>query len=1364
MLQPKPKFTPPSDAVVVESESSFVPPSDAIEIKKKEPAESTSTTPEKNLESVQKVGSSDIIGSNGFPAIDVNLGVPGLKPDLKTVEQLANPPKSKAAIRAEQNNALKYEKFKQFSALSDERKKENAQKAEDEANGVGFLNNITSFGKEVYNTAIEGMSNAPIFAGLKQLKANTEPLGEEKKEAKDLMIKQGVNPKDINYNTVLELAKKIKVQKLNDSDIESRKKDFLSDTEIDFGDLQKGASLELSKISDRDKELLKQKAMLEPALKDGNDRLTELNQQLANFKKNNQQPTAEFVDEYNYAIKYYNDIIKDIEKTDNQFAENRDKIGDLKTNLDLFKRQYGKINNFASNLGATALDLTAGGFGIIDYGFNAAYGALGVDTGPKENSEIVTGLRGISKKIRDRIAKPINVENIEDIGDFGDWMANTVIANQIPIYALIATGPGGIAALGGSSLGTKYGDMVQEMNPDNPVEGQILKNYSNAELALKPVGFGIAETASALVTSHIMKGAARVLASATEPERRLISQTIARKLLDVGKQTTKGGIYESTDEMATQGVQNLIDEKPFTEGMKDAGAAGGAMGVLIPFFGGSIAVAAKPFSIDNKIQNSAKRTLALEKELANPNLSEDAKKIIQTNFEESKKTTEDLLKKQVKDISKMSNENFQEILKIENEQAKLKEKAIEIKTQEGLSKDIKKQLLSGFSDRFNQIEVDRLDILSGKKTMPKIEEDSRPGLGNIEEKNGTFYITDEKGITKGFATKEEAQAELETLKLEQSELGLQGETVTTTQPQELAIPDWLRGEYDSRLKEYDEDIADAKKSLEEEKAKGFFSRSKSEIKYYEDSVKFNEDRAKLLKENPIEFYKSELKGVKKNHEERLNDESTYKQDLIDRFGTTDFDVTYSDFIENTNRKIKDYEIVQKTANENAQIKAKEVKQPAQVATTNEQKVAQLRADEQVENAEIEKRRQEELKKWGVDKKLIAEDYVKADYEGKLQNQQEINAQYDAELAETYNKYDKLITPLLETESKKPSEKQETSPEQKVAEIEKRRVETESKIKRKDLFTGVGEFSTALGNSDKDAVPVSHNETNGIEFVEYAHPDTGSVDVIVSGKSDNDFVGFYRIYENGKPTNKWSSKFENKSRNKEDFKTMISGVQELLPEGHQYTEKTSISTDGLRVWNQQLDKGYELQYDENGNIVTNTVAINGDAIVNELGVDVNKGNFENIKITKEQFETVKKALLPYLEKLGLNESNIRYAGEKITAPGAKASVQIDLPVLIKSAKGKTETKPTSTKIGDVVADDVVEKPTTTTKDSTADKFEKSLTLLKEINAKQGVDARNVKRERNEFLKDNPNIKYIDDNYKNIVKQLEKQGLFKQLKDC
>jgi GNAT superfamily N-acetyltransferase len=259
------------------------------------------------------------------------------------------------------------------------------------------------------------------------------------------------------------------------------------------------------------------------------------------------------------------------------------------------------------------------------------------------------------------------------------------------------------------------------------------------------------------------------------------------------------------------------------------------------------------------------------------------------------------------------------------------------------------------------------------------------------------------------------------------------------------------------------------------------------------------------------------------------------------------------------------------------------------------------------------------------------------------------------------------SPAFETDQTEAAQPIELSTEVGVEKntIEDKRKETESKIKRKDLFEGVGNFSTELGGSDKAAVPVSHKEINGIEFVEYAHPITGSVDVIVTGTSDRDFVGFYRIYENGKPTNKWSSKFENQSRNKENFKTMINGVQQMLPKGHQYTEKTSISTDGLRIWNQQLNRGYELQYDENGKLITNQIAINGDAIVNELGIPVEKGSFENIRIkTEEDFKKVKEKLLPYLEKFGLGENNIKWLSE---------TVKIDLPVL-KKTEPTTEAAP------------------------------------------------------------------------------------------
>jgi len=245
------------------------------------------------------------------------------------------------------------------------------------------------------------------------------------------------------------------------------------------------------------------------------------------------------------------------------------------------------------------------------------------------------------------------------------------------------------------------------------------------------------------------------------------------------------------------------------------------------------------------------------------------------------------------------------------------------------------------------------------------------------------------------------------------------------------------------------------------------------------------------------------------------------------------------------------------------------------------------------------------------------------------------------------------------------EQNEDVKEEENIDIKTKQSETEAKIKRKDLFRDGGSFSNQLGGSGVDSVPTRHREVDGIEFVEFSNPNTGDVDVIMTGTSDTDYVGYYRIYENGKPTNKWSSKFENQSRNKENFKTMISGAQEMLPVGHEYTEKTSISTDGLRVWGQQLSRGYQLQYDENGNVVTNTVAINGDAIVNELGIDVDAGSFSNISVTtQEQFEKVKKALLPYLAKFGLSNKNIHWVN---------GTVEIDLPVLLNTKKSTTSSE-------------------------------------------------------------------------------------------
>lgn len=249
--------------------------------------------------------------------------------------------------------------------------------------------------------------------------------------------------------------------------------------------------------------------------------------------------------------------------------------------------------------------------------------------------------------------------------------------------------------------------------------------------------------------------------------------------------------------------------------------------------------------------------------------------------------------------------------------------------------------------------------------------------------------------------------------------------------------------------------------------------------------------------------------------------------------------------------------------------------------------------------------------------------------------------------------------------------QETTPTQTVNEnisIEERVKNTLNSIKNKSLFSDGGSFSSALGGSETDSVPIERSEVNGIELVQFANPNSGEVDVIMTGTSDHDYVGYYRIYENGKATNKWSSKFENQSRNKSNFKTMITEAQKALPENHEYTEKDNISTDGLRIFAEQLNRGYELQYDEQGNLITSEVRLNGASLINDLGIEVSDNKFNDIQVnSNEEFESVKKALLPYLKRFNLNESNVKREGNRVV---------IDLPILLSNKPSSTENKSVS----------------------------------------------------------------------------------------
>ena len=213
-------------------------------------------------------------------------------------------------------------------------------------------------------------------------------------------------------------------------------------------------------------------------------------------------------------------------------------------------------------------------------------------------------------------------------------------------------------------------------------------------------------------------------------------------------------------------------------------------------------------------------------------------------------------------------------------------------------------------------------------------------------------------------------------------------------------------------------------------------------------------------------------------------------------------------------------------------------------------------------------------------------------------------------------------------------------------------------RNKDLFGETQE--TSQGSAVLSDITESNE--NGVATGTYTNTETGDVDVVVSSKGKSDFVSFSRIYEDGKPTNSWSSKMINEAGS--DFVTMLTEAQKLLPEGHQWTESKSISESGLGVWNKALKKGYEAQVDSEGNVITKSVTLNEA----EKGKSTSDSSDFNDVIVETKSEA--DAKIKELEGIypGIVAKPVRVRDGKGRIKGF--SFKVELPVLV---KGKTETK-------------------------------------------------------------------------------------------
>ena len=612
--------------------------------------------------------------------------------------------------------------LKKATTIPDERKKEIAKEVEDEANGVGIWNTINKKGKEFYNSLSENLGPFSRLIGVGN-KAETDPLAEEKKQAVKLLAKKGYKSSDINNELVKKTAIDIKINKRLDSEKESLMRDYSSSSEDEFDSTNTISKIDRQKIKEGVKVAgsQQQKNILEDQvnIKDGvlltrKNNLDSINNDILEYQKKGMQIPDSLINKQKEELSSFQNSIKESISAREEFLNKDSQLKDAQSNLDYFKRDYSKLNNIYVNIGTTTGDLIAGGINAVDYALGVKQSILGdnaTDKSIQYGTKIASGLiKDVGEELRGEIAKPVMVDDIHSMNDFGRWMGYNVMSSQVPIFATITAGVPGIASLGVSATGEKYNEMTQDNNG----------NYSDTELALKPLGYGITETASAVVDKIVLGNAGKILKAATEPERKMISKGISSYFLDAAKDVSKNAIIEGVDEGLTQGFQNLIDGKPFMDNMKDPVAAGAIMGAILPVSSHVVSQAIKPFNTDNKIQKISSDINSLKSLIENTN--DESKDIILNQIKEKEGNMKKLLEKKVNNIKALSENDFNEIIKIEQDQQKIKEKVSVIKSDTSISDEMSDKIIGDLKEKFNSNENRRKELLTPKEvtsTEPK---------------------------------------------------------------------------------------------------------------------------------------------------------------------------------------------------------------------------------------------------------------------------------------------------------------------------------------------------------------------------------------------------------------------------------------------------------------------------------------------------------------------------------------------------------------------------------------------------------------------------------------------------------------------
>jgi len=778
MEQPKkPKFDPnKAYDVVPEEKPAFNPNLPYDEVKKKD--SSTYSSQKKESDLVQKTGSLDGQNISGFPEIksfnpldkflpkitndgrnkkrkeqlQKELSIIKVTPEnmdivsSKTDELSALQKEEEAVKKAETNrrvNTLENSFYKATKDDNDELVAE--QRLDDAVNVKGFWNNVKNISKKAYNSALQSVAvSNPGALGLIKYSADTDPLASEKKQ-------------------VLSEAKQSN-EKLTDSEITDRAKSLFKEKEK-YNLFVDRANSFLDNLDPKDKEVLRQdRALKSEHLQEDNlkrlkvssaiksvaenkiSQYKNLNSQIEQLNSQNKAIPEGLIQEHQSLKNQIIGLGNDLKKNEDYIQKNRQDLGTAQQELDLFKREYGDAENILGNIGASAGELGSGLLGFLGYtatmSGNPMNIALGLETS-KLSSDISKGIA----ENREFLRKP--VESIESPEGFVNY-ASDLVANQLPILAVTATGAGGLATIGASSTGQKYTEMNDEV-----MSGKA--SYSPFQMATAPLLYGGAEVISELPTMNILKKGGRVFESIVKGESDLIKKSAFENAKEWAKDYGIDMSKEMAGEQFTNFAQNFNDK--YILGKDDVNLLDNTGQVFkdtftltsilkaSPHVFGAIV---KPFQTNtslNTLDENSKKIMEFSAQLENENLTDTERQVIQKQIDKATIQNSKIMANTISDVDSMNPELYDEVVKLNGEIGKIKFQAKDIK--DG-NLENKQELLNELKGEYSALQNKRTDIIEGKTTvvdilpLPEQEKLKRQALNELTKE---LNPTGEKDLT-----------------------------------------------------------------------------------------------------------------------------------------------------------------------------------------------------------------------------------------------------------------------------------------------------------------------------------------------------------------------------------------------------------------------------------------------------------------------------------------------------------------------------------------------------------------------------------------------------------------------------------------